>query len=154
MNEKNARDPRSIQSFVKDYYGKQLAASEDLKTNACCAVGAPPAWIAEPLMNVHDDVSSRFYGCGFPIPHAVEGATVLDLGSGTGRDVYVLSQLVGAKGFVHGVDMTEEQLAVARETADWHMEPYGYDKPDVAVPKGQSAAPTDVDVADASLPCL
>lgn len=151
MNEKNLRDASSIQDFVKDYYGKQLAASEDLKTNACCALGAPPSWIAGALQNVHDDVTSRFYGCGFPIPHAVEGATALDLGSGTGRDVYVLSQLVGEEGFVHGIDMTDEQLAVARDTIAWHTERFGYDKPNVAFHQGYIEDLSTVNIADSSV---
>lgn len=129
-------DKPNIQEFVRDYYGKQLHQSADLKTNACCAVGAPPAWIAATLSQIHDDVMSRFYGCGFPIPHAVQGAKVLDLGCGTGRDVYALSQLVGADGFVHGLDMTDEQLATARDTMDWHMKRFGYAKTNVAFHQG------------------
>ncbi len=52
-----------------------------MKTNACCASGAPPTWIASRLSNVHPELANRFYGCGYPIPHALDGATVLDLGS-------------------------------------------------------------------------
>lgn len=42
----------------------------------------------------------RYYGCGLTIPDLLEGLTVVDLGSGSGRDCYVLSQLVGEKGHV------------------------------------------------------
>lgn len=92
----NSEEPtiRDLQGFVSEYYGTLLSSSADLETNACCASGAPPPWIASRLSNVHEKVSSRFYGCGFPIPHGLEGATVVDLGCGTGRDVYVLAQLV------------------------------------------------------------
>ena len=96
-------DDKTLQAFVTDYYGKLHASSADLKTNACCASGGPPAWIAARLANVSPEVSNRFYGCGFPIPHGLQSASVLDLGCGTGRDVYVSSQLVGANGKVHGV---------------------------------------------------
>lgn len=44
------------------------------------------------------------------IPEAVEGCSVLDLGSGSGRDCYALSKLVGETGRVVGIDMTEEQV--------------------------------------------
>lgn len=125
-----------VHSWVQDYYGQVLQQSEDLKTNACCATGAPPRRIQEALRNVHPDVLARFYGCGFPIPEAVEGATIVDLGCGTGRDVYLLAQLAGPDGFVHGVDMTEAQLKVARDTADWHRARFGYPKSNVELHQG------------------
>ncbi len=127
---------RSVRDFVSQYYGEVLEKSADLKTNACCATGAPPKHVAAALANVHDAILDRFYGCGFPIPHALEGKTVLDLGCGTGRDVYVLSQLVGEHGFVHGVDMTESQLALAREHVGYHTERFGYATPNVAFHQG------------------
>jgi SAM-dependent methyltransferase len=51
---------------------------------------------------------------------------VLDLGCGSGRDCYLLSRLVGPGGRVIGVDMTEQQLAVARRHLDYHAEKFGY----------------------------
>ena len=121
---------------VQEYYGQVLKSSEDLKTSACCVAESPPAWLRPLLANIHDEVSNRFYGCGFPIAEAVEGRTVLDLGSGTGRDVYLFSQLVGPRGFVHGVDMTAEQLKVANDTVGWHMDRFGYTEANVAFHQG------------------
>ena len=43
-------------------------------------------------------------------PECLDGATVLDLGSGSGLDVFVLSKLVGETGNIVGVDMTQEQV--------------------------------------------
>ncbi|UGY91223.1 methyltransferase domain-containing protein [Streptomyces gobiensis] len=117
----------AVADAVKDYYGKVLASSADLKTSACCTDAAPPPHIAAALGRVHEEVMDRFYGCGSPIPPALDGATVLDLGCGSGRDVYVLSQLVGPSGRVIGVDMTGEQLAVARRHQHWHAQQFGYD---------------------------
>ena len=37
-------------------------------------------------------------GCGLVVPELLEGVTILDLGCGAGRDVYVLSQLVVKRG--------------------------------------------------------
>ena len=79
---------------------------------ACCASGAPPKFIRAFLKNIHEDVLAKFYGCGFPFSNGMEGCTVVDLGCGAGRDVYVLSQMVGPKGHVIGVDMTAEQIEV------------------------------------------
>ena len=101
-------------SLVREYYGKVLATSDDLKTSACCTPGALPPGLSDALSNVHDEVRAKYYGCGFVAPEHLEGARVLDLGCGAGQDVYVLAQMVGAKGRVVGVDMTAEQLDVAR----------------------------------------
>jgi len=111
---------------VQEYYGTVLTSTDDLKTSACCIAEAPPARVRDALRLVHPEVQARFYGCGSPIPPALEGATVVDLGCGTGRDSYVIAQLVGAEGKVIGVDMTAEQLAVAREHTGWHAERFGF----------------------------
>jgi SAM-dependent methyltransferase len=125
-----------IHEWVQEYYGEILKQSEDLKTNACCAVGAPSPRIARALRNIHDDVLSRFYGCGFPIPEVVAGRTVVDLGCGTGRDVYLLAQFAGPDGMVHGVDMTPLQLEVAERTRSWHAERFGHPASNVQLHQG------------------
>lgn len=56
----------------------------------------------------------RFYGCGLVVPEALEGMHILDLGSGSGQDCFVLSNLVGENGFVTGVDMTKEQVSAVQ----------------------------------------
>lgn len=112
--------------IVQDYYGKQLQSSDDLKTTACCDSSAIPEWLKPLLSNIHGEVLSRYYGCGLVCPPLLEGCRVLDLGSGSGRDVYALSQLVGESGEVVGVDMTDEQLAIAEEHKAWHGEKFGF----------------------------
>lgn len=119
-------DDARAHASIQDYYGKVLKSSADLQTSACCTAAAMPAHLAPILKELHAEVKDRFYGCGSPIPPALEGATVLDLGCGTGRDCYLLSKLVGARGRVIGVDMTEEQLAVARRHQAWHADKFGY----------------------------
>ena len=117
---------RQSLDVIEHYYGQVLKSSADLKTTACCTSAAPAPFIAAALKNVPEEVKARFYGCGSPIPLALEGVHVLDLGCGTGRDCYVLSQLVGSTGSVIGVDMTEKQLAVARRHRDAHAKRLGY----------------------------
>lgn len=111
---------------VKDYYGKVLQSSEDLQTNACCTDINLPDYLKKALANVHDEVLARYYGCGLVNPEQLKGCRVLDLGSGSGRDAYVLSQLVGKEGFVVGVDMTDEQLKVANKHRLYHAGKFGY----------------------------
>ncbi len=54
-------------------------------------------------------------GCGNPtaLIDLREGQTVLDLGSGGGIDVLLSAKRVGSSGFVYGLDMTDEMLALA-----------------------------------------
>ena len=47
-------------------------------------------------------------------PESLEGMKILDLGSGSGQDCFVLSKLVGENGHVTGVDMTKEQVCENR----------------------------------------
>lgn len=122
----DAASPSKMTESVKDYYGRVLQSSGDLKTSACCLAETLPIYVRDALSDVHPEVLERFYGCGSPIPPALEGATVLDLGSGSGRDCYVLSKLVGPRGRVIGVDMTDAQLAVARRHLDWHAQRLGH----------------------------
>ena len=116
---------------VRDYYGRVLKTNQDLKTSVCCAGTSLPLPIREILKDIHPDVVARFYGCGSPIPPELTGRTVLDLGSGSGRDCFILSKLVGPAGRVIGVDMTPEQLDTARRHVGYHMERFGFPRPNV-----------------------
>jgi len=121
---------------VKEYYGKILQGSKDLQTSACCSTETfPPAHRAI-LNEIDPEILNRFYGCGSPIPPVIDGCTVLDLGCGTGRDVYLASKLVGPKGFVIGVDMTDEQLAVARKHLHSQTKRFGFNEPNVLFKQG------------------
>lgn len=138
----------NIQENVKSYYGKVLQGSADLQTDACCTLEDTPPHIRRLTLNVHPDVRARYYGCGLIAPQALQGATVLDLGSGAGQDVFILAQLVGAAGSVTGVDMTPEQLAVARDHQAWHAEKFGF--ANTAFIEGDIEALADLDLKPAS----
>ena len=101
----------TIHEDVQNYYGHELQQSSDLKTDACCSKTQVPSFIKDILKNIHPEVMNRYYGCGLVFPPKLEGCRVLDLGSGAGRDVYILSSLVGPTGYVVGVDMTKEQVS-------------------------------------------
>lgn len=115
-----------MHELVQDYYGKQLQHSGDLKTSACCDASQMPEWLKPLLSRLHPEVLSRYYGCGLVCPPLLEGCRVLDLGCGSGRDVYALAQLAGIGGEVIGVDMTAEQLAVAERHRAFHRDAFGF----------------------------
>lgn len=114
---------------VKLYYGKVLKTTDDLKTSACCTADSMPAHLRPLAAKIHSEVASKYYGCGLVCPSAMTGLRVLDLGAGSGRDAYMLAQLAGETGEVVGVDMTDEQLDVARRHVDWHAQKFGYARP-------------------------
>jgi SAM-dependent methyltransferase len=125
-----------VTQSVKDYYGRVLQSSTDLKTSACCIGDELPRHHKAILAEIEDEVLARFYGCGSPLPPGLEGAVVLDLGCGSGRDAYLASKLVGAEGRVIGVDMTDEQLDVARRHESAQMKRFGFVEPNVDFRQG------------------
>jgi ubiquinone/menaquinone biosynthesis C-methylase UbiE len=128
------------------------------------------------LSRIEDEVIDKFFGCGSPLPPAIEGCTVLNLGCGTGRDVYLASQLVGPDGYVVGIDMSndeferyvasqlseqgyrlftvdgdEEQLAVARRHIGAHMDRFGFGRPNVDFRQGYPEDLAACGIADESV---
>lgn len=67
------------------------------------------------LDRVPPDALESFAGVGYHLDlgEIEEGARVLDLGSGSGTDVFVAALHAGPTGMVIGIDMTDEQLAKA-----------------------------------------
>lgn len=121
---------------VKDYYGKTLKTSADLQTSACCDASSVPDYLKPLLSKIHPQVLEKYYGCGLVAPSALAQCQVLDLGSGSGRDAYLLAQLVGPQGAVVGVDMTDEQLATAQAHVEWHREVFGFAHANTSFKKG------------------
>jgi len=120
---------------VKDYYGKVLHSTNDLQSGACCTE-RPPAEVRAILPLIADEIKDRFYGCGSPLPPLLRGMTVLDLGCGTGRDVYIASKLVDESGQVIGVDMTAEQIQIAMKYQEEQRQRFGYDRSNVTLKQG------------------
>lgn len=123
---------------IKEYYShitKELEGK--METGICsCALDGTPDHIQTIRAEVDEEIVKRFYGCGSPIPDALEGLTVLDLGCGTGYDVYTISKLVGEEGHVIGVDMNDDQLAIAQKHRDSMAETFGFKKSNVTFKKG------------------
>ena len=138
-------------SNVQEYYGTTLSGSDDLKTNACCTDESMSAEHKEILKKIAPEILDKYYGCGIPLPTALEGLNVLDLGSGTGRDVYLISKLVGESGHVTGIDMTDQQLDVARKYQSFQAEAFGYKTSNVSFKKGYIEDLTSCGIKDKSM---
>lgn len=123
--------------FIKQYYGRTLQGKKDLRTSTCkCDDATMSQTIRAIEKKIDNEILTKVYGCGSPIPPALEGCTVLDLGCGAGRDVYVVSHLAGPDGFVTGIDMTDEQLEVAERHIETQMRKFGFERPNVEFRKG------------------
>lgn len=136
---------------VKDYYGRVLGGTKDLKAGACCSSNDLSPLLRETLSEIDPEILERFYGCDSPIPPAVEGQVVLDLGCGTGRDVYLCSKMVGPTGRVIGIDMTEEQLSVALRHVDSQTRRFGFDRSNVEFHQGYMEDLGAVGIGDESV---
>jgi len=151
MRNDSSKDADSVRRDVQDYYGKRIKTTDDLQTSVC-TVGrrGMPAYLREAMALVHPEVQSKYYGCGLIAPTAMGGCSVLDLGSGAGMDCFVLSKLVGENGHVTGMDMTDEQLEVARKFSDYHAKQFGYSAPNTDFVKGYMEQLTDAGLQEST----
>mmetsp|Transcript_12013 Transcript_12013/g.43864 ORF Transcript_12013/g.43864 Transcript_12013/m.43864 type:complete len:382 (-) Transcript_12013:4227-5372(-) len=136
---------------VSEYYGVTLTTTEDLKTTACCDPTALSPKMKKLLAKLPDEVLMKYYGCGSPTPDGIDGLRVLDLGCGSGRDCYLVSALVGEHGQVTGVDMTDQQLEVARRHNDTYCkDTLGYSASNMSFLKGHIEDLASAGIGDAS----
>lgn len=112
--------PLGTESAVASRYAN---AAQRTEASLCCAV----SYDAKFLKNIPPEVIEKDYGCGDPSRYLGAGETVLDLGSGTGKICFIAAQVVGPKGRVIGVDMTDEMLEVARRNAPVVAQKIGYE---------------------------
>ena len=75
---------------------------------------------AHELENLPEGMTDSSFGCGNPLATSSvkKGDIVLDLGCGTGLDLLLAAEKVGAKGSVIGIDMNEDMLKKAQENID------------------------------------
>jgi ubiquinone/menaquinone biosynthesis C-methylase UbiE len=97
-----------VERTVRERYSQ---AAQQRETALCC----PVEYDADFLKILPQEILERDYGCGDPSKYVQSGETVLDLGSGAGKICYIISQIVGEKGRVIGVDMNPDMLQLARK---------------------------------------
>jgi arsenite methyltransferase len=75
----------------------------------------PVSYDLELLKVIPEEILERDYGCGDPSRYIHSDETVLDLGSGSGKGCYIISQIVGPGGKVIGVDFNSPMIALSRK---------------------------------------
>ncbi len=107
-NSSNHESKINIESAILKRYGN---AAQEVEACLCLPVSYNQAL----LKVIPREILEKDYGCGDPSRYIREGETVLDLGSGSGKACYIISQIVGPKGKVIGVDFNPPMLALARK---------------------------------------
>jgi arsenite methyltransferase len=114
-------DSRELETKVKDMY-RHVAEQPEGKYHF--ELGRPLAerlgYPRDVLDHVPDGACESFAGVGyfFDLADLGDGEAVIDLGSGSGMDVFFAAEQVGASGSVVGIDFTTEQLKKAGRIAE------------------------------------
>jgi arsenite methyltransferase len=114
-------DGERLEAEVKDMY-RHVAREEDaeLHFEVGRALAEHLGYPRELLDAIPAEALASFAGVGHHLDLAAlqPGEKVLDLGSGSGTDVFCAAMLVGESGHVVGVDITDEQLEKAARLRD------------------------------------
>lgn len=104
-----------IETTVRDRYADGARA---VQPALCCPV---EDYDGRYLSALPEEIIAKDYGCGDPTKFVNQGETVVDLGSGAGKNCYIIAQKVGPTGRVIGVDMNDEMLGLSRS----YLKPLG-----------------------------
>jgi arsenite methyltransferase len=121
----------NVRDAVRERYASAVTAVLNREPASCCGGSAAESSccgsssVVSPIVignytpgdtaGLPEEAVLASFGCGNPVALAKlePGQTVLDLGSGGGIDVLLSAKRVGPNGFVYGLDMTDEMLALA-----------------------------------------
>jgi arsenite methyltransferase len=104
-----------IETTVRDRYAD---GARQVQPALCCPI---EDYDGRYVSVLPDEIVAKDYGCGDPTKYVNLGETVVDLGSGAGKNCYIIAQKVGATGKVIGVDMNDEMLNLSRR----YLQPLG-----------------------------
>lgn len=114
-------DARELERTVKAVYRTVATAPDEpspveMGHEVAERLGYPPA----ELDRVPSEAIDSFVGVGYHLDLAAiaPGDRVLDLGSGSGLDAFLAALYAGSTGQVTGLDMTIEQVTMARQLRD------------------------------------
>lgn len=98
------------------------AGAREAQPALCC----PTEYEGGYLESLPQEIIEKDYGCGDPTRYVKADETVVDLGSGAGKNCYIIAQKVGSQGQVIGVDFNDEMLGLAKKYQDEIASNLGY----------------------------
>jgi SAM-dependent methyltransferase len=115
---------KDVKTIVKNKYA-EIAKKADIQVTEGCSCGCDCGPSSVDYSTFSDNYkmiegyvpeADLGLGCGLPTQFAniQKDDVVVDLGSGAGNDVFIARSIVGEKGQVIGIDMTEEMVNKAR----------------------------------------
>ncbi|WP_036478009.1 methyltransferase domain-containing protein [Myxosarcina sp. GI1] len=108
-----------VESTVIERY---QAGAKQQQPSLCC----PTEYEGNYLEILPEEIIAKDYGCGDPTRYVDTGETVVDLGSGAGKNCYILAQKVGRSGKIIGVDFNDKMLSLARKYRGEMADKLGY----------------------------
>ena len=121
-------DTNAVKQAVVENYGKLAKTRKGgifANLLACCNLGDNAKQIGKAIgyskeeMEAVPEEANLGVGCGNPssLASIKEGEVVVDLGSGAGFDAFIVAPIVGTKGKVIGVDLSDEMIGLAKKNA-------------------------------------
>ncbi|GFE68590.1 methyltransferase domain-containing protein [Chroococcus sp. FPU101] len=118
-----ASDFSSVTYNVEDAVLERYQAGAKQKEDSLCC---PTSYEGNYLAILPQEIIEKDYGCGDPTRYVQTGETVLDLGSGAGKNCYIIAQKVGVSGQVIGVDFNDVMLNLSRHYQQEIADKIGY----------------------------
>lgn len=124
------KNSNQVKEIVKEKYGQIAKRAGSQCGCGCSCSDIEQAIEKQGLFENYDNIEGYVpetdlgLGCGIPTKYAgiEKGDTVVDLGSGTGNDIFIAREIVGETGYVFGIDMTREMI----EKAEMHNKKLGF----------------------------
>lgn len=107
----NVSGPSSELNVERSVLRRYADAAREVEPGLCCP---NERYESALLANLPAEIVDKDYGCGDPTKYVQTGDAVVDLGSGSGKACFLISQKVGPSGSVVGVDFNDAMLDLAR----------------------------------------
>lgn len=122
MNQAKCANTAVNYDIENEVLERYKAGAKAVQPALCC----PTLYNGNYLEILPSEIVEKDYGCGDPTQYINSGEVVVDLGSGAGKNCYIIAQKVGKDGRVIGVDFNDDMLALSRKYQDEIADKLGY----------------------------